>query len=468
MKVNKIQTVLILGGAFGAGALAGWFFERRGVDSVSGQGLQGRAGTGAVSSADRGVGADVNQGGEGNAAALSNQSQEETFGNFDVQKQVEVLQRLVQKDGKELWPSSLALLAKIVPQLSADQAAELLQEPPGGRVENAEVRRFLTERLAELDAPRALELGKKLGDAKLLGATVAVMGEADAAKALAVVRTLPLDQGKEVLSLYLHQAGEGRMNGTAADVVSVLKETPALKELGLGGVFGVTELLGSLLAKSGEESPSSVIATARGFATELASLKKNAEDHTADKDSLSHGIIQGVLNHLRAGDQQAASAFFDALPDSAKSQWMFPEEAGLRFKSGGIDAAIAFAEKQGNEEFAKRAASGTWWGLAQQDRAGALAWIDSLPQGAFRSGVLSAVMWDAWTQSMSWGSDSVAIEAGAKLPSKAAQMDYFTFLMSDRRFGGTGTSPSEKIDKLPIGEDDRRELYRRIAPIKFQ
>jgi hypothetical protein len=80
--------------------------------------------------------------------------------------------------------------------------------------------------------------------------------------------------------------------------------------------------------------------------------------------------------------------------------------------------------------------------------------------------VLNAVMWDAWNQSMSWGSDTAAIEAGARLLSKQSQMDYFASLMSSRRFGGRGSAPSEMIAQLPISEAERNELYRRIAPVK--
>lgn len=397
---------------------------------------------------------------------LSNRSEQARFGEFDLQKQADVLRRLAEKEGNSPSTSALALLAKIVPQLSADQAATLLEELPGGRLENVETRRFLAERLAELDAPRALEVGKKLGDNKMLGATLLVMGEEDAAKALAVVRTLPLEQGKEVLSSYLQQVGGAQMKGKALEVAAVLRDTPALKELGINGVFGVTDLLGGLLAQQGDQSPAAVLAAVKGLSAELSALKKDAADHTYDENALNHGMLQGFLKGLREADPKAASAFFDALPDSSKSQWMFAEEAHVRFKSGGVEAAIAFAENQANDEFAKRAASGVWGGLAQQDRAGAVHWIESLPPGAFRTGVLNAVMWDAWNQSMSWGSDRSAIEAGAQLLSKTSQMDYFASLMSDRRFLGRGSSPSEMIDQLPISEDDKRELYRRIAPVK--
>ena len=99
-------------------------------------------------------------------------------------------------------------------------------------------------------------------------------------------------------------------------------------------------------------------------------------------------------------------------------------------------------------------------------RQSAITWIESLPQGVFRQGVLNSVMMDAWMQSMSWGSDRAAIDAGAALLSKNSRMDYFASLMSDRRFGGRGSAPSELIAQLPISEDDKQELYRRIAPVK--
>lgn len=466
MSLTKIQTILILGGAFAAGVLAGWMAQPHAYVSAAGASLGGQSSPAAGAQAANGA-RGVDPGAETDAGfVLPNRSEQERFGGFDLEKQADVLRRLAQKEAKDLRTSALALLAKIVPQLSADQTAALLGDLSGGRLENLEIRRFLAERLAELDAQRALDLGKKLGDTKMLGATLVVMGEEDAAKALAVVKTLPLDQGKEALTYYLQQVGGGQGKGNALEVAAVLKETPALKELGINGVFGVTDLLGGLLAQQEDRSPAAVLAAVKSLSAELSVLKKDAADHTYDENALNTGMLQGFLKVLRDADPQAASAFFDGLPDAAKSPWMFPEEAYARFKNGGVEGAIALAEKQVNEEFAKRAAGGAWWGLAQQDRQGAFAWIESLPPGAFRNGVLNAVLWDAWNQSMSWGSDRSAIDAGAQLLSKASQMDYFASLLSDRRFWGRGSAPSEMIAQLPISEDEKRELYQRMAPVK--
>lgn len=225
-------------------------------------------------------------------------------------------------------------------------------------------------------------------------------------------------------------------------------------------------MLGSMLAEFAVKDPVALLAKVKGLASDLATLGKDPNDHASGPDALNHGILQGVLDELRTRDPRAASAFFDSIPDAAKTSWMFPVEALYRFREGGVDAAIALAEKQTNEDFTKRAASGVWWGLAQQDRPTALTWIESLPEGAFRQGVLRSVMMDAWMQSMSWGSDRAAIDAGAALLSKASQMDYYASLMSDRRFGGMGSAPSEIIAKLPLSESEKLELYRRVAPLK--
>jgi len=393
-------------------------------------------------------------------APLANQSVPERFGDFELQKQAEVLIRLEKKLGKDITASGLLALGKIAQQLSADQAAVLLEAFPSGKIENEEVRRFLAERLASEDPQRALELGKKLEDNKLLSAAVAAIGEKNAAQALQAIAPLPEKQRKEILERFLTQREGSRLGGSADEVAEVLKQNPALLSSGAGG------MLGSMLAESAVKDPEAVLAKVKGLASDLATRAKDPSDHASGPDALNHGILQGVLDELRTRDPRTASAFFDSIPDAAKTSWMFPVEALYRFREGGVDAAIALAEKQTNEDFTKRAASGVWWGLAQQDRPTALTWIESLPEGAFRQGVLRSVMMDAWMQSMSWGSDRAAIEAGAALLSKASQMDYYASLMSERRFGGMGSAPSEIIAKLPLSESEKLELYRRIAPLK--
>lgn len=473
MSFKPLPSAIILAAAFGVGAFAGWLRQPH-SDTLGGSTLSepaspatAQAGAGMVSPGPASeVRVEPTQ-------PLANQSEKESFGDFEPAKQAEVLRRLSVKGGNGLPPSSLVLLAKIVPQLSADQAAVLLQDLPNGKIENEEVRRFLVERLAELDPQRALELGKTLGDSAMMARVVSVKGEEDAAAALSLLKNLPADRAKEALAQVFQQqmSGAAPMKGSVSDVVAVLKELPAAKQIlenknDWGSQHGVNQMLAGLLAKDADKDPAAVLASVKTVSAEMAALTGGGKENAEAQAEMSRQILSGVLGVLRARSPQAASGFFDAIPDGSKTGWMFGEEAHSRLQQRGVDEAIALAEKQTNEEFAKHAASGTWWGLAQQDRQNALAWIESLPQGAFRTGVLNAVMFDAWTQSWSWGSDRAAIEAGSTLLSKASQMDYFASLMSDRRFSGRGSSPSEMIAQLPISENDKAELYRRIAPLR--
>jgi hypothetical protein len=473
MSFKPFPSAVILAGAFGVGALAGWLRQPR-ADTLVGLVLSEVA---APAGAERGA-VTPSLGSESKVESeptqpLANQSEKESFGEFELAKQADVLRRLSVKGGNGLPPSSLVLLAKIVPQLSADQTAALLQDLPSGKLENEEVRRFLVERLAELDPQRAMELGKTLGDSKMMAQVVSVRGEEDAAAALRLLKDLPADRAKEALAQVFEKQHEGGapMQGAVSDVVAVLKELPAAKELlenknDWRPRIGMAQMLAGLVAKDADKDPAAVLASVNTISSEIAAFKNGGKENSEAQAELSMQILNGVLGALRAQNPQAASVFFDAIPAGSKTAWMFGEEAHSRLQNKGVDAAIALAEKQSNEEFAKRAASGTWWGLAQQDRQTALTWIESLPEGAFRTGVLNAVMFDAWMQSMSWGSDRAAIEAGAKLLSKASQMDYFASLMSDRRFSGRGSSPSEMIAQLPLSDGDKAELYRRVAPLR--
>lgn len=464
MKFSSRESAVILAGAFGVGVLAGWLKQPPGEAATAGPSRETAPAGGAPGAAPEGS-AEV-------AQSPSNQSEQEHFGDFELSKQADVLRRLSGKQGTGLPPSSLALLAKIVPHLSGDQAAALLQELPSGKIENEEVRRFLVERLAEVDPARAIELGKTLGDSKMMAVVVSVKAEEDAAAALSLLKGLPAERAKEALgSFFQDQQGSYRqIKGSASDFIAVLKDLPGAKELdwkNWGVVNGLTQIFGGLFSKDAGKDPASVIANIKAISGDLVSgLKQKGTDTTKEEADLVNMVLERAMGRLRVQNPQSASAFFDAIPEGLKTAWMFPVEALSRYKSNGADDAIALAEKQGNEEFAKRAASGAWWGVAQQDRQTALTWIESLPQGPFRTGVLNAVMFDAWMQSMSWGSDRAAIDAGAKLLSKSSQMDYFASLMSDRRFSGRGSSPSELIDQLPISDADKAEIYRRIAPLR--
>jgi hypothetical protein len=167
---------------------------------------------------------------------------------------------------------------------------------------------------------------------------------------------------------------------------------------------------------------------------------------------------------MRSDAPQAERAVFDSLADNEKNNLQVTMEAAARFRAGGAEEAIRFAEKQSKEQFTKDAAAGVWWSLAQKDRSAALQWLESLPQGPFREGALNSFIQETSFKTRSWGDASETIRAGAELLSRTSKLDYFAMLASQSR--GPGASRSEFIASLPIPDADKTELRRRLAPIR--
>jgi len=471
MNFHQPRSILLLGGALFVGGIAGW--ASRAYPLGARQGNPSSLAPSNVTSkglrASDSIAIDQTPG--ESIAVLSNQTEADDFGAFDFQKQVVVLRRLSLKHGDHMPPSAQLLLARAAALLTADQAAALLE---GLTDKEAPICTELAKRLAELDPERALELGKTLvpqsRGAILLTQAVTALGEKDAAKALAMLASIPQEQRKGVFEGFINalSSREASVAGALPDVLAVLKANASL--IPEGQSWRINRLIGSLLADAALADPAAAIAQATAAAQEIATSvgNRSANRDAGGRDEPGKVLVQGILDVLRERDPAAASSFFDAIPDSQKTSWMLPFEAIARFKSGGVEAAISLAESQTNEEFMKRAASGTWWGLAQKDRGTAMEWIESLPQGPFRQGVLESVRMDAWMQSRSWGSDRTAVEAGASLLSRSSQLDYFTSLMAQRRFGSRSSSNIELISSLPISEADKMEILRRVAPIKSE
>jgi hypothetical protein len=155
------------------------------------------------------------------------------------------------------------------------------------------------------------------------------------------------------------------------------------------------------------------------------------------------------------------------LSETDKSRFLISTEASARLKELGADAAIRFAETQASEDSVKEAARGIWRGLAQQERSAALQWLEALPPGSFRQGVMDAVKWEASLRNRSFGSPSGYLHAGAELLSRATQLDYYESVISpNSRASIEVSAPSELISSLPIPESDKQELRRRLAPVK--
>ncbi|MCX8511693.1 MAG: hypothetical protein ORN83_08035, partial [Chthoniobacteraceae bacterium] len=209
--------------------------------------------------------------------------------------------------------------------------------------------------------------------------------------------------------------------------------------------------------------PNAAMRDLRKMASELVPAGENSK---AAESALVAKVASQMTRTLRSEGGSADLAVYNALADNERNSFMVTLEAAAQFRRQGTDAAIQFAEKQSSEQFSKDAAAGVWWSLAQQDRSAALQWIESLPQGSFRDGALNSVMQESMFRTRSWGDTEQSIKAGMDLVSKKSQLDYFAVMAQQRR--GDGTSSGEFISSLPLTDADKRELRRRMAPIRMK
>jgi hypothetical protein len=365
--------------------------------------------------------------------------------------------------GLQIW------LARTVADLSPDQTAALLESLAAAKPEQGGdfVRRLLAERLAAADTERALEFGKKTGDRRILAAAIECIAQQSGARAIRTAAALPEEQRVRIWESITFN-NTVTPGGTFQEMAAALKESPGL----LGRDRGLTRMLGMSLAATALQDPKAALDLVKTLGTELEPSANEEENNGGRRyrrggpdTSPSAQLLQSTLSEVRSVSPEAASRLFDSLSPKEKSAWMHSEEAISRYQSKGIESAIQFAEKQSDSESARFAALGTWSALAQRDRAAAFQWIDSLPEGAFRQGVLTGVMIDTWRNSSTWGSERAAIEAGAALQNPATRMDYYQYLLQ-RPFGGRGTSRAETVEGLPISEPEKLQLLQRIAPIR--
>jgi hypothetical protein len=363
--------------------------------------------------------------------------------------------------GLQIW------LARTISELSPDQTSALLESLAANNSgQNREfVSRLLAERLAAADPQRTLDLGKKTGDRRILAAAIESIAHQSGAQAIRTVAALPEEQRSRIWDSVAYNSS-GAPGGSFQEMAAALKESPGL----LSRDRGLTRMLGVALANTAAQDPKAALDLVKSLSAELERPGTEEDGNRRYRrggpdSSLTAQLLQNTLSEVRSISPDAASRLFDNLSPKEKSAWMHSEEAVSRFQSQGIEAAIQFAEKQTDSESARFAALGTWSALAQRDRDAAFQWIDSLPEGSFRQGVLTGVMLDTWRNSSTWGSERAAIEAGAALQNPSTRMEYYSYLLQ-RPFGNRGTSRSETIDSLPISAPEKAQLLQRLAPIK--
>lgn len=408
---------------------------------------------------------------EESGPALPGVSGEAAFAEKTPEKQRELLLKLSARLARGGTCADQLLMARLVDGLKFDEVSALLngvsQSQGGGQDSVRSAKGALAEKLAALDPSRALEVGQNLGDPKVTQAALLAMAQKNGADALRALVQLPekLRNGMAGEMRNGLVEGIGKASGSLADLTAVLKENPQLLDPKSSMDSSVRRIVGQIASQAATAEPASAMAQLRQMAAELVHVKPG-EDQRAAESALVARFASQMTRTLRADSPASARVVFNALNDSERNNTMVALEAAARFREGGAETAIQFAEKQTSAQFSQDAARGVWWSLAQQDRGAALKWIESLPPGAFRDGALNSVMQESSFRNRTWGDVQDAVRAGTELVSPRSRLDYFAILAEQRRKGGAGQT--EFISGLPISDAEKLELRRRLAPIKPQ
>lgn len=392
------------------------------------------------------------------------------FLQLSLEEQTASLLRLSKRAGES--PSLRLLLAKLAARIPADSLARILAAlEERETAENLHAKTLVAERLAAIDPRRALALGVEKKDRSVAWEGFGGLLKENAAEALKAWAELPNELRADF------SAGKGGLvspGGSLGDVLAAVKSQPALIE-GVAARNGsgrlVVEIIGMLSAKAAMADTVQALSEMRAAADEIINANPKRDPRMPEieriklRDALVAKIADQALRALRNESMPLGSGFFNALKDSEKNWFGYSTEAVARYKHAGSETAVSFAESQNSKDNMSAASTGVWWALACENQTAALQWIESIPPGAFRDGCLQSVMMHAWTHSQSWGDPQVAIEAGAKLLSRASRLDYYSTLMTDRHFGnGDGRSRADFIAGLPLSPEDKLEIERRTAP----
>lgn len=454
----------VLGGSLAAGFCAGLLVHRGVLPPFE---ASFENGAGSVQSAHAGLRGAVAA--DSPPLAVLSASDGDGFNALSPDRQKDALARLSAKLLKGGGTGDMLLLSKLVGGLGFDQAAALWEQLPreaGAKPDPSdEARSALVERLASLDPNRVLQMGKTVGDPKVAQAAVLAMAQKSGADAIRALAQLPDKFQASVASEMRGSLNEGlfKAAGSIASLGAVLKENPQLLDPKSPSEGVVRRILGQVASQAAAADPAGAMAEVRRMAASLVQVKPG-EDPKSAESALVARIGSQMTRAMRADAPVSERVVFNSLADSEKNDVQVALEAAARFRSGGAEEAIQFAEKQGKEQFAKNAAGGVWWSLAQQDRSSAMQWIESLPSGAFRDGALNSLMQEAAFRTRSWGDSAETVRAGAELLSRSSKLDYYALLAGQSR--GPGVSRSEFISSLPLPESDKSELRRRVAPIR--
>lgn len=415
------------------------------------------------------------------------------FTGLSRERQCEVLVRMAEKLEHSPSQADILLTAKALAGLSFEQGVELLGDLRSSEAFQALraggddcVRQLLIERIAAANPEAALEYAQKRDLRILLGASLDAIAQRSAAEALRAISRL---SGRhQIMGIWFVRGlssgefsmGPQSLGGTLDEAVAALKTNPGLF---LQSQFGA-QLRGLLatLASKDTEDPAAAVFKLRAAMRELFRAQPGVDARKAD-----------ALVAQRIGDVAASMQFpntadvhfgiFNALKENERGDAVAGRVVGRLARESGVEAAMRFAEERRADGVPKELALRAFLAISREDPRAAMRWIESLPAGPLRQGVLLAVAYaaiaDATLVDPDAGHADALTDGGMRLFSDKTKTDYFVMLISgDSGIAGSMSRSSRSgsvlldvprsvfIEDLPIPEVEKVELWKLTAPIR--
>jgi hypothetical protein len=343
---------------------------------------------------------------------------------------------------------------RAVSRLSFEQASLLLEALLREQKRGGEdfVLESLAMRLVDVDPERAARLFRKNGNERYSDLTVAALAEKNPADAL-----------RFLWSRDEHGRLFGNPFGGFFPLLRPENRPPSFEELEqlLDGHLEAAregagmELLGATLAHACAGDMVALSEWLRGIFGRLQTVQVETVGASNPMDAiLMERMVAGAYEQFLSASSEAASLFFDSLLEGQKTSDLISREALQRFRKEGVEGAVRLTEGLEDPLLARAVAGAVWRELERNNPASARHWVGTLPEGAFRRGVLAAM-------------DS---DAGASLPSARDRVDFFTEHLKRQTGFSIRWEPrqtmDEEVEKLPLTPDEKRELLSRLAPIQ--
>jgi hypothetical protein len=268
--------------------------------------------------------------------------------------------------------------------------------------------------------------------------------------------------------------------GTLEEAVAALKANAGVF---LQGQFSgqLRGLLAALAAK-GAEDPAAAVFRLRGALRDL--FKAQAGGDSKKAEALASQRIGDIAAGMQfGGGSDVAFAIFNALKEPERGDAVAGRVVGALARESGVEAAMRFAEERRVDSVPKELALRAFLAVNREDPKAALQWIETLPSGPLRQGVLFAVAYaaiaDATLVDPDAGHSAALMDAGLRLYSEKTKADYFAMLIpSEAVPAGTSAkgvrhgSPlldvprTVFIEELTVPEAMKEDLWRQSAPIR--